>query len=419
MVNEVHKTFLLNNKMQKEYIKKGGNYLGTLCDFKPSRSTGSAGNKKATSFFARTVKRNGFQVRTDTFNCLDFKNQNAILKSKSKNFSVFPSPFSLGCKVKTELVCVSSIEELATCCCIGKLLLLKDKICNEQLMPKEFVFYNPEHHKKIYSLLQKNNPAAIITATKPNPDLVGAIYPYPLIEDGDFNIPSCYCSRSTGQKLSKHEGEIFELVIKAKRIFTKACNVVASKNPKSDRKIVICAHIDSRAGTPGASDNASGTVVLLLLAEMLSDYQGDNCIEIVALNGEDHFSVAGQMDYLRLNKNKLGKIIMAINIDDVGYKKGKTSYTFYQCSNQTKQFVRMIFSKNAELMEGEPWYNGDHMIFSQNSVESIALTSANSAYLMRNITHTQKDKPEIIKIGKLVEIANGLKKLVLNLNYRE
>jgi len=157
----------------------------------------------------------------------------------------------------------------------------------------------------------------------------------------------------------------------------------------------------------------------LLLVEMLSDYQGDNCIEIVALNGEDHFSVAGQMNYLRSNKNKLGKIIMAINIDDIGYKKGKTSYTFYQCSNQTKQFVRMIFSKNTELIEGKPWYNGDHMIFSQNSVESIALTSANTTYLMRNITHTQKDKPEIIKIDKLVEIANTLRNLVLNLNYKE
>lgn len=405
--------------MQKEYKKKAENYLRTLCNVKPNRSTGSPGNRKATAFFAKNAKRNGYQTKTDLFDCVDFENGGTTLRSENKGFEVFPSPFSLGCKVKSELIIVSSVDELSKCSCEGKILLMKDEICAEQLMPKNFVFYNPERHKKIHSLLEAKNPASIITATEPKPELVGAIYPYPLIEDGDFNIPSCYCNKLVGEKLAEYEGGIFELSMKAKRIFTKACNVIARKNPQADKKIVICAHIDARASTPGASDNASGTAVLLLLAEMLSDYQGNNCIEIIAFNGEDHYSVAGQMDYLKRNQKNLGKIILAINIDDVGYKKGKTSYTFYQCSDQAKQLVKGVLSKHVELIEGEPWYNGDHMIFAQNSVETIALTSTNTAFLMKNITHTQKDKPDIIKFEKLVEIAMALKDLILNLDYKK
>ena len=60
----------------------------------------------------------------------------------------------------------------------------------------------------------------------------------------------------------------------------------------------ICAHIDSKMGTPGALDNASGTTVLLLLAELLADYRGSLGVDIAAINGEDYYSVTGEIVYL-------------------------------------------------------------------------------------------------------------------------
>ena len=38
--------------------------------------------------------------------------------------------------------------------------------------------------------------------------------------------------------------------------------------------------------TPGALDNAPGTVVLLLVAEMLAGFRGKYCVEILAINDE-------------------------------------------------------------------------------------------------------------------------------------
>ena len=51
-------------------------------------------------------------------------------------------------------------------------------------------------------------------------------------------------------------------------------------------------------GTPGALDNASGTTVLLLLAELLADYRGSLGVDIVAINGEDYYSAPGEIVYL-------------------------------------------------------------------------------------------------------------------------
>lgn len=64
------------------------------------------------------------------------------------------------------------------------------------------------------------------------------------------------------------------------RLPSNATNIIAKLNKGAAEKIVITAHTDAYEDTPGASDNASGIVVLLLVAEMLSDYRGENCIEI-------------------------------------------------------------------------------------------------------------------------------------------
>jgi aminopeptidase YwaD len=78
-------------------------------------------------------------------------------------------------------------------------------------------------------------------------------------------------------------------------------------------------------------DAASGTVVLLLLAAILQDFKGKLGIEIVAFNGEDYYSAGGQMDYLRRYEQDFSSMVVAINVDDVGYKQGKTAYSLYEC----------------------------------------------------------------------------------------
>ncbi|MFC1872083.1 M28 family metallopeptidase, partial [Chloroflexota bacterium] len=317
------------------------------------------------------------------------------------------------CDIAAELSVVTTIDELEQVTCKDKILLLKGEICAEQLMPRNFTFYNPDHHKKIYTLLEAKQPAAIIAATTRKPELVGALYPFPLIEDGDFDIPNFFCNEVTGERISVKMRETFRLKAEAERIPAQANNVIARTNPEAEEKIVIFAHIDAYGDSLGASDNASGTAVLLLLAEMFRDYQGSIGIEIIAINGEDNYSAGGEKDYLLRYGNELSKIVVAINLDDIGYIQGKTAYSFYECPETIQQSVQESFQKYEGLVMGERWYQSDHMVFVQKGIPAIALTTEKITELMAGYTHTSRDTPDIVDCGKLVDVARALRDFII------
>ncbi len=398
-----------------DWLAKAENYLETLCAVKPNRRTGSAGNRKATQFFSHTLRALGYDVDDAPFDCLDYTSGKVFLKHSDQSFEVFISPYSLGCDCRAELAVVSTVDELRNANCSGKLLLLKGEICQEQLMPKNFVFYNPESHQEIIALLEKLKPAAIITATTKNPELVGALYPFPLILDGDFDIPNVYCKETVGETLASLEGAVLHLKADSQRVPSSASNPIARIQGKGDKKIVITAHIDGFENTPGALDNASGVVVMMLLAEMLADYRGIIGVELIAFNGEDHYSVAGQMDYLKRFGNELPDVMLNINIDDAGSNTGKTAYSFYECPQDIEAKAEFAFQQFDGLIRGEPWHMGDHMIFVQHEVPALAFTSEKMAELMQTVTHTALDTPDQIDYRKLVELAESLNAFIRSL----
>ena len=396
-------------------LYKAETYLRTFCNVKPNRRTGSKGNREASSFFARTIQSFGYQIDTTAFESLDYFCRQVALKYDDRSFEVFISPYSLGCDALAELVCISTIQELETKDFRGKLLLLSGDICAEQLMPKNFTFYNPDEHQKIISLLEDNKPVGIITATGKNPELVGALSPYPLIYDGDFDVPSVYCKKSVGETLAVLEGQTLHLLIDSVRIPSTSHNIVAKLVREGNQKILFTAHLDAYEDSPGALDNAAGITVLLLLAEKLASYRGPYSIEFVAINGEDHYSAGGEKDYIKRYQSEFPDIKLAVNIDDIGYKKGDSAYSFYECDQGLEAVVVETMGNFKGISRGEPWFNGDHMVFLQNGVPAIALTSALITDVMRDITHTAQDTPDKIDFHKLVEVAEALTRLVQNL----
>jgi aminopeptidase YwaD len=181
---------------------------------------------------------------------------------------------------------------------------------------------------------------------------------------------------------------------------------------------VLFAHIDARIGTPGASDNASGVIVLLLLAELLMDYSGNLGIEIVAMNGEDYYAAPGEQQYVAINTGRFDEIMLGINLDDVGYHRGNVAYSLYDCPAAMAASIRQVFSGYKDLVEGEPWYQGDHGLFLINHRPALAITSELLMELMTEITHTPKDRPEIVDPTKLVNVAFALRDLLLHLDQK-
>lgn len=388
--------------------------LKQLCSIIPERCVGSPGNRMATSFFETETRLSGWRTRSFEMDVMGWRDGKASLSVLDGRFEASASPCSKGCNVEAPLVAAASLEELLAVDACGKVLLLHGDLAREQLMPKNFVFYNPEGHRKIIGALEEKRPSVIVCATGRNSSLAGGAYPFPLIEDGDFDIPSVFMTDEEGSRLLSHTGKTVRLESTPVRSPEKAYNVIAEKGDVHGKRVVVTAHIDSKRGTPGAIDNATGVAVLLLLAELLANYGGSRLVELVALNGEDFYSVPGQMQYIEMNRNRFGDILLNINIDGAGFHEGGVSFSFFGMPDQAKAEALRVMKLHPVIEEGPQWPQGDHSIFVQMGCPALAVSSM---WLITNmetqsITHTDRDNPSIVDCGKVVETALALDELI-------
>ena len=114
------------------------------------------------------------------------------------------------------------------------------------------------------------------------------------------------------------------------RVATEVVNVVATlPGRQPDRVIVLGAHYDSRASdvndatsdAPGANDDASGTAVVLELAEVLSKHDFDATLVFAAFAGEEH-GLLGSTHYARAAAAAGRKVEAMITDDIVGNTEG-------------------------------------------------------------------------------------------------
>lgn len=388
-------------------------YLQKFCFEFGNRHVGSPGNQAATTFFAQKMKEFGFVTESPSFECIEWEPGSVCLHAGRNAFPAHVSPYSLPVNITAPLVAASTWDALENVEAGGKILLLHDELTKEQIIPKNFPFYIPVTYPGLATLLEQKNPAAIIAATGWNPELAGAVYPFPLIEDGDFDIPSVYLTAETGVELKKFVGAEISLKFESRRIPSRGCNVVARKNPNSPKKLVFCAHIDAKKGTPGALDNASGVVTLIALAELLAKAFPRTGVEIVALNGEDYYAASGQKLYLDLNAETMNQVELAVNLDLAGVRGKDTILSFFDCPERHFHRFRELLEKQPRMHEGPLWYQSDHMIFVSRQRPAVAITSENFLTLSAEITHTEKDTPDLIDCQTLAEIALLLRDFVV------
>jgi len=295
----------------------------------------------------------------------------------------------------------------------GTILLLRGSLAKEQLMPKNFPFYNPDEHREIIGCLERKQPVAILAATGRDPGMAGGVTPFPLIEDGDFTIPCAHMMESVGEELAALAGEEVEIKIRAERTPAIGCNVEAHKGAVQGPRIVVFAHIDAKLGTPGALDNAAGVSTLLLLAELMQHQTPEARLELVALNGEDYYSAPGEQLFLSRNANRFDEILLGINIDGAGDAAGETAFSLYGCAPHLAHTIRTAFLARPGMIEGEAWYQSDHSLFLMHHRPALAVTSARFSELWAEIAHTPQDLPERVNPQRLEDLAHVIQEIVL------
>lgn len=198
---------------KKTLTEKAKLHLQVLCAEIGERRVGSEANRKATAYAESMLKESGWQTKTTALPVIDWQTDGAALTCNGKLFEVFSSHYSLGCMVEGELLAIESVTQLEKMTIRDKIVLLYGEIAAQQIAPKHFPFWNPEEHQHLISILEKGNPKALVCATERNATIVGGVYPFPLFEDGDFNIPSVFMKDTEGDRLLSYEGQMVKLFL--------------------------------------------------------------------------------------------------------------------------------------------------------------------------------------------------------------
>jgi hypothetical protein len=91
------------------------------------------------------------------------------------------------------------------------------------------------------------------------------------------------------------------------------------------------------------------------------------------------------------------------------------AFSLYGCPPPMAEVIRHAFRKRRAVVEGEPWYQSDHSLFLMHERPALAVTSARFAELWADIAHTERDRPELVDPHKLVDLANALSEIVIDL----
>ena len=385
-----------------------------LCSVVPDRRPGGGGNSKSVDFVAHLLEDAGWQVSLPEFECLDWMGGDGFVTVGQTTIPVVPSPYGKGVDAEAPIRVVTRSDDLDRPDLGGALVAVSGDLASEPMTPKFYPFYGSDKHTAIISALERARPVAVVAVTGKYPELCGALDPFPWIEDGDFDIPVAAVRPTEAGCLLASEGEIAHVMIEATRIPSAARNIIARRG-RQDRRVTVCAHIDTKPGTPGAVDNAAGVATLVALAERLAEHDELPIgVELLAVNGEDHFAGPGEVAWLAANSEQLDAIELFINIDGAGYRRGRTAFSFYNVDDQRSTTTRGLFDGFDDLVEGPPWYQSDHAILAMQGKPALAFTTELINEMLIELFHADTDTVDQIAPERITNLAAAIELLITN-----
>ncbi len=387
-------------------------HLDALVLGHPDRHVGRVGNTAAVDHAEATFRVHGWEVESVDFEALDCDTGEAHLRVGGRDFEVLPGPYTTPVDTTAPLLPAESLSDLETAHLAGAIVLLHGEIAADQLFPKSFDFVEAPAHRRIYELLEQGAPAAVIGATGRGGGMGGGLYPYPLIEDGDFDIPNAYTTEEVGSELVWLAGREAALRIEAERRTVLARQITAARGPRGAPRALVIAHIDTKGGSPGAIDNGTGVAALLAVGRLLDDYEGPFRVELIPMNGEDYYASSGEHIFVAANDGRWEELLGTVNMDAIGARDAGTALSMYQVSERGNELIHRVLRRHPTISIGEEWYESDHSIVAGHGRPTIALTSASFRELCATVTHTERDTLDLVDPAEVVRVAEFVADLI-------
>lgn len=215
---------------------------------------------------------------------------------------------------------------------------------------------------------------------------------------------------------------------------------------KPDEIVVVGAHYDSVAGSPGADDNASGVAALLELAKFFSKKKPARTLRFVAfVNEEPPFfktQLMGSLVYAKMCRLKKENIVSMLSLETIAYyseEEGSQKYPPFLSALypkkgnflgvvgniESKDFVLKIeesFKENSKIrlekaifpdsIQGISW--SDHWSFWQEKYPN-AVMITDTALFRNPHYHKETDTAEHLNFSYMAEVLMALEKVLEDL----
>jgi aminopeptidase YwaD len=372
-------------------------HLEVLVEEVGARPPGSPANRAATEHVRRALTDAGLDVRLFPFTTRWWDPGSGKLATATDTIEVQPNPYSPPCAVAGHVVRVGSLAPLVAAGDLsGAILVLEGALASGPVMPKRFPFYNPEAHQRLVAALEAARPAAVVAVSDQW---------QPVFEDADLPFPSTTVSLEVGAGLLAGEPAWLELGGDVRE----GTGATVSGRTHEGSRLILSAHLDSKATTPGAFDNAGGVAVLLALAELL--LPDDLPIELVFFNGEDHFDACGELAWLA--ETDLTEATANVNVDGIGLRGRGSSLVGLACPPRLAEALRLFVDGRPGWVPAEPWIESDHAIFAMQDIPAVAITSEDVHALLAGLAHGPDDTLEVVDPRLLALIAMDLRNLLV------
>jgi aminopeptidase YwaD len=382
----------------------------SFSDLCVERPLGSPGNEALLALLKAEMPSPGFSLISRGFGCASWARGASRLRQGGREFAIFPSPFSRGFSGSLPLRLATSMAELEAAAsegAAGCLLLLGGELCREPLMPKDFPVYFPEEHRAFYQALERARPACVLALT--GKDSLSGLDPFPLFEDGPQSIPSACAPAEILERLDLKSP--VELSIDSRVGQVSSEQLVFEKAGESAGRILLCAHMDSKCGSPGALDNAAGLYALLGAARLLGGERFRHTLDIVPFNGEEHYGIPGELEYLKLLEESGETVRLVLNLDAPGHSGSRNALSFYNVEGEREELILGAVKGHA-LEKGEPWYAGDHAMFALRGTPCLVASSSDLFAGALAATHTAGDLESTVDLGLLDGLAEAIVKIL-------
>lgn len=144
--------------------------------------------------------------------------------------------------------------------------------------------------------------------------------------------------------------------------------------------LIICAHYDSVASSPGADDDGSGVAVVLAAANIMRNYEFYHTVRFVCFSGEEQ-GLIGSHHYAEDAYNNNDAIIAVLNADMIGFAlstyDATTGKIFENAASEWiveyTQSISQLYVEYIDielLPQGESW-GSDHYSFWQYGYDAV------------------------------------------------